>query len=153
MAFPATSTTNHDAWLEITRTAQNIKDRVQSLRDLSASSSVPRQFFIQQQAALTEALNSWSAIIAASDNAALQEYARGQVNDPTLNIVAEYVAMRDAAIDLRQWIFDNMPKDAGTGAALTFTTTLEGTTAPITVSTVQSQVYRDKADVFLATIS
>jgi len=82
----------------------------------------------------------------------LAEYAKTQYDDAALDIAAEYTAMRDAAIALRDWIHTNMPADAGSGAVLLESLNADGSLSPLTVSSAASAGFRTEADAFIATI-
>lgn len=63
----------------------------------------------------------------------LAQYAKDQLNDQTYDIVAEYNAMRTAAIALRDWLDANIPAEPSYTPA-------------------QTAGFRTAADAFLATI-
>ena len=150
MAFPASTVTKQIAWERITKRAVSVRGLAQRLRNQSAAGATERQEYLNLQKQLDLAVVEWDS---ASGTPGLQAYARDQIDDPTLNLVAEYQAMRAATITLRDWIFTNIPRDAGSGAVLTHTVDQAGDRIALTVSTAATQTFRDAADVFLVTIS
>lgn len=84
-------------------------------------------FATQASVALAVAPNSANAIIQVMTMAkssievfddvattpGLAQYARDQEDDPAYDVVAEFVAMRGAAIAVRDWVITNFPTSAG----------------------------------------
>ena len=48
----------------------------------------------------------------ASSLPGMAQYARDQENDQTYDVIAEFTAMRTAAVAPVDWVFNNFPKDA-----------------------------------------
>lgn len=68
-------------------------------------------FFIEEiMLRMPKAVAVWDA---AKNLPGMLQYAKDQHDDPTYDVVLEFTAMRDAAIAVSQWIFDNFPKSAG----------------------------------------
>lgn len=150
MAFPASTVTAEQAWNGIRDRAVRLKSQVQTIRDSSAAGDTGRTSYIGLQRSLDRAVSTWNAFASVPG---LQAYARDQIDDATLDLAAEFVAMRDAAIALRNWIFANMPRDAGTGAVLLHTVGQDGAQIELTVTAAQTAGFRSAADVFLLTIN
>ena len=123
---------------------------VQRLRDQSAVGATSRSSYLSLLAQLGAAVNRWAAIAAISGMGA---YAQNQYGSGTLNIGAEFTAMRNAAISLRDWIFTNFPKDAGSGAVLVTTVDTNGVQTALEFTSQQVSGFRTQADAFVATIS
>jgi hypothetical protein len=149
MAFPASTETKERAWKALRAAAVRIEAAVQSLYDQSLAGPTSREGYLNLQRQLSESLDIWAL---AAGVPGLQAYARDQVDNPTLDLVAEYIAMRDAAIGLRVWIFNNIPRDAGSGAVLTHTISLEGVRSDLMVSSAAVGPFRQQADTLLAAI-
>ena len=49
----------------------------------------------------------------ASSLPGMVQWARDQEDDQSYDVVAEFLAMRTAAVAVSQWVFDNFPKGAG----------------------------------------
>ena len=149
MAFPASQQTLEDALAKVRQVALRIQSQAQNLRTRTVSESVAREDFVVLQRQLDDAIEVWDAATAVPG---LLQYARDQYNDQTLDISTEYTAMRAAAIDLRDWIFNNIPTSAG-GAVELKTNTTAGDLVDILVTPAQAAGFRTEADAFTATIS
>lgn len=104
----------------------------------------------QQAQQLHATITSW-AVAAAPPG--LPAYAQAQWGSDQINVSAEFTAMRNAAVALRDWILSVFPKDAGTGAFLVSSYDL--TTAaetPLTFSTAATAQFRTLADALTGTI-
>jgi len=150
MAFPASQQTLDSGLAEASQIANNMKASVQRLRDQSAVGATSRSSYLSLLAQLGAAVNRWAAIAAISGMGA---YAQNQYGSGTLNIGAEFTAMRNAAISLRDWIFTNFPKDAGSGAVLVTTVDTNGVQTALEFTSQQVSGFRTQADAFVATIS
>jgi len=149
MAFPASAVTKAEAWDDIRHAANRIKGVTQNLRNASAAGATGRTSYVSLQKRLDDTVERWNVLAATPQ---LQAYARDQIEDPTLDLAAEYVAMRDAATALRDWIFANIPTDAATGAVLLRVIDATGESVELTFTSAQASGFRTQADAFLATI-
>ena len=149
MAFPASTVTLEEAWSSIRSIALKLRIQVQALRDASAAGATGRNSYINLQRQLDQAVQQWNTL---SATPGLQAYARDQISEPTLNLSAEFVAMRDSADALRGWIFSNIPRDGASGAVLIYTVDESGNRSELTVSSNAASGFRTQADTFLATI-
>jgi len=149
MSYPASIQTTHDAFASINNTAIRIKQRVIAVRNASAAGPIPRQEVLNLQLDLDRA----SDVFTAPKPAGLVQYTKDQFNDQTLDVVAEFTTMNNAAIQLRDWIFNNFPRDAGSGAVLAATVDQDGNRVELTFSTAQLATFRTHCDTFVATIS
>jgi urocanate hydratase len=149
MAFPASQTKVKKALDDISSTALRIKNIVQAVRDESNAGDTPRIRFVACQRQIQQALNVWATAAAVPG---LPQYAKDQYDDQTLDIVAEYNAMKAAAEAVRDWVFNNVPTDAGSGAALLEIYDQGGNPTDIMTTTGQAAGFRTAADTFLATI-
>lgn len=149
MAFPASQSRLENVLDTIQKRASQIKNEVQSLRDTSATNNVARSRFANLMRSLQQTIDEWDAL---SSTPGLAAYAQEQFNDPTLDLAAEYTAMRAAAVTLRDWIFNAIPTHSPSGAALMSILNADGTVTPIEVTPAQSSGFRTEADIFIATI-
>ena len=127
-----------------------LQDRVQQFRNLSAAGSVGRNSILNLIDVLNQGISDWDAV---SGMTGLGAYAQAQKADPTLNIAQEFVAMRAAAISLRDWINNNFPVD-GSGVPLVYQK--DPTTGELTeleFTSAQLSGFRTEADAFLSTVS
>ncbi len=148
MAFPASTITKKQAWETLTGHANAIKGKVQELRDASAAGDTNRFRYVDLQKQIDIVIGLWTTAAAVPN---LEEYARDQVDDNTLDLPAEYTAMRTAAIALRLWLFNNIPTSGG-GVVL-YSTGLDGLKTPLSFTTAATAGFRTEADTFTASIS
>ena len=105
--FPASGkTTLANAWNMITGTASNVRKHATSL---TLASSISRM-------ACLDLANSLSSYLATLDTYAatpgLATYAKNELNDPAIDIAAEFMVMRVQIVATQDWIVANFPKDA-----------------------------------------
>lgn len=150
MAFPASQIMLKNALDSVAINATRIKGEVDSMNARSAAGDVPREDFWNLQQRLQHTIDVWDVN---AQVPGLVQYAKDQYNDPALDIVAEYNAMRAAAITLRDWIFGAIPTAAQDGAARLRIIDTQGNETPIMVTTAQSANFRTEAAAFSATIS
>lgn len=149
MAFPASQQTLADALAAVSRTATSIRQRTVVVRNASAAGPIARQLVVDLQRALADAVAAWDA---QASRPGLAAYAQQQFNDPTLDVAAEFGAMRAAAVKLRDWIHANFPRDAATGAVLVRTYDVNGVPTELTFPSAVLAEFRTRCDTFLATI-
>jgi len=150
MAFPASTLTTQDAWDEMRKLAIRAKSAAGVLSVDSLAGDTNRDRYVRLQRILDQIIDRWLILQAVPG---LEAYARDQINDPVLNLQAEYIAMRDAGIALRSWIFSNIPIDSGSGAALLYSVDADGNQISLTFSTAQTTTFRTNVTTFVATIS
>lgn len=143
MAFPASTITQQQAWDGIRQRAIRMKDQAQSLSDASGAGATELGRYVGLQRNLDQTVDWWNT---ASGTPGLQAYARDQISDQTLDLVGEFTAMRDAALTLRDWIFNNLP-------AYTIGVDAEGNTSEPTVTPAQTSGFRTAVATFTATIA
>lgn len=129
--------------------AVNVKKRTQIVRDDSAAGPILRNRLVNLIRILDEAVDKWDAV---SSVPGIQAYARSQIDDNTLDIAAEFTAMRAACDELRNWIVANFPTDSQSGAWLVSAWSSAGLEVHLTFSTAQLSQFRTRADSLLATI-
>ena len=147
MAFPATQITLEAAWSKIRARAVKIKANTQALVDASAAGDTQRSAYVSLMQLLTQTIDDWAG---AASTPGLQPYARDQVSDPTLDLQAEYLAMRTAAISLRDWIGANLPKSGD--ALLEYSIDSLGNRTALTLTTAQTAGFRSQAQNLLNSI-
>jgi hypothetical protein len=151
MAFPSTVGTKPDtlanAWEGSRQVAGAIKTHAQTLRAQSLAGPVSSSSLLGFLVAVAEAktrLNVYSAV------PGLAAYAQEQVDDPTLNIAAEFGALVDALDDIRDWGIANFPASGGYLLAVQFTA--DGRTTDRQFSTAALATFRTQLDALIATI-
>ena len=149
MAFPASTVSAEQAWDTIRRGAVRLSGTVTALRNASAAGDTEVPRYVQLHRLLVETIDEWDAV---SSTPGLQAYARDQIDNQALDLAAEFTAMRNAAIALRDWIFTNLPTDSVTGAVAQYIVDAQSAVTSVTVSTAQTATFRTNADALLTTI-
>ena len=147
MPFPASQQTLEDALSSVRHAAIKLKAQAQNLRDASAVGATGRTSYTGLQKHITQTIARWDE---ASTVPGLAQYAKDQYDDQTLDIVAEYTAMKAAAVDLRLWIFNNIPKQGD--SPLLYDIDLAGTLTELMVNSAAAAGFRTEADALIATI-
>lgn len=148
MAYPASTNTLKAAFDQANGVAVRMKRHATTLLDRSAAGTVPRMDVVQFMRDLHQAIVIWDATRAITG---IVEYARTEFAQPTLDVAGEFLAMRTAAATLRDWIYNNFPKDAN-GLALIATLQSDGTLSDAGFTTAQLATFRTNATSFINTI-
>ena len=150
MSWPASKQTLANAFKEANDGAIRTKQFVTTIRDISAAGETPRKRVINLYLDLQRSITEW---VIAKSLPGIVAYAREEFNDPTLDVATEFNAMQTSAETLRDWIYNNFPKDASSGAWLVTAYDTNGELINLTFTSSQLSVFRTHADTFLATIS
>ena len=149
MAFPASQFIPAEQ-LPLARIAANkLKARLQEINATSLAGPLPRHRLIALLGGLDRAISIFNT---ASATPGIAQYARDQFNDQSLDIVAEYAVLVTEVGALRDWVFSNFPKDAGSGAWLTASFPNTGVSVELNFTTGQLAGYRFRADLVIAAI-
>ena len=73
-----------------------------------AAGTVSANAVIQVMTNLKSSIEVWDTV---SGLSGISVFAQTQEDDPTYDVVAEFLAMRTAAVSAVDWVFDNFPKD------------------------------------------
>lgn len=129
MAFKTVST-QATALANVQAIAARAKRQMTQYRNMSASANITLTDAKLFRKVIDGVIADW-ALYAATPG--LAQYAKDQLNDPAYDIVAEYNAMRSAAVALRDWLDANIPAEP-------------------TYTPAQTAGFRTAADTFLSTI-
>ena len=126
MAFPSTKTKEGLSLVfgRVQRDAASLRGGASALRNRITADTVNATHVLALAASIG---NLIAAFNAAATTPGLEAYAREQINDPTLNIAAEFNTMVSAAQACLNWIIANFPKD-GSGYLLAATMDANGQT-------------------------
>ena len=149
MAYPASQEALASLFNRANAVALRIQDRAQLLVAKSLAGLTQRRELTDYQLDLDRAITLFNI---AKATPGMPQYAKDQFDDQNLDIALEFTSMVTEATSLRDWIFNNFPKDVG-GAALIETLTINGVLTPLTFNTAQLQEFRDKAALLIASIS
>lgn len=148
MAFRATTVVTQQAFDELRRLAVASKAYLQNRRNLLIQATVSSSVLIEL---INHYRTTLAAMAALASTPGLAAYAQAQVNDPTYDIVAEYVAMRDAMTVARDELIVSFPKD-GSGFLLYQQLTGDGTIVLRTFTTAQVASVVSRLDAVVASI-
>jgi hypothetical protein len=110
VAFPSSSGSADldTAWSILRSQATRIKNEAANLRNLAAAGPLAAVLVVDLCQLLSSARTS---ILTASQTSGLEAYARTQINNPSLDLVAAYNAMSAQVTATIDWIRANFPKD------------------------------------------
>ena len=110
MAFPASQQVLADALVAAQRTVLRHKAFMAQVSSVMATNTVSANQVIQVMQLTKDAL-------AVVDNSAavsgMAQYAKDQLDNQAIDIIAEFQVMRAALVDVRDWVITNFPKSAG----------------------------------------
>ena len=146
MVWPLTDNTLVAAFQ---RSNNIIKDIKKQTLAISVVQDINRVEFLRYYERIT---NASITLNTAKTIPGIAAYAQAQLNDPALDVAAEFTAVVDAIETLRVWIVANFP--VGTGGALLYHTLNESTGELVNMQFTVAQLatFRSEADVLLATI-
>lgn len=152
MAFPTDVGSKRDdlerAWEGVRNAAGAIKSAAQAVRTRSAAGPIEAREVVtlaDQLANANDRLARYTVV------PGLLAYVREQINDPTIDIVAEYNAMLAQINAVRTWVINNFPKDAS-NYLLYHTFGADGRIVQRTLTSAQTAGLRTQLDALLATL-
>lgn len=105
---------NTDGLAKAYNRAQNESIRLKafstSARDALLAGAVSANAVLQIMSTMKSSIEVWDAV---SSLPGLVQFAKDQENDQTYDVVAEFLAMRNAAVAVRDWIITNFPVAGG----------------------------------------
>lgn len=149
MSFPASQNLLVNALQRVQLAAWRLRKQVANIRDASVAGNVSRDRFVRLLVEISSAIDDFDAAAAVPG---IAQYARDQFSDQSLDIGAEFAAMRSAAVSLRDWVTGAFPVGAG-GAWLVHTYNSSGQPTALIFTQAQLSAFVTQADALLATIS
>ena len=149
MAYPASIKRLDDALSAVDATALHVQAETQILRDRSIVGPVECFAFIGLIRRLDGAVDTWDKATALDG---IVGFARDQKGDQTLDVTGEFLAMREAAVDLKNWLFNVFPKDNATGAWLVEEYDEEGASMALEFTAAELSGYVTRAYSLIAAI-
>jgi hypothetical protein len=110
MAFPAAQQTLADGLAGIKREATSLKNYAVSFNAFTSANTSSANMSLDLLSRIKNAIDVWDVAAAIPG---MVQYAKDQHDDQGLNIVAEYNAMKAAAIIARDWIIAAFPTSGG----------------------------------------
>lgn len=154
MTFRASTQIKADGLSEAKRLAVDLKAFAQDHRMALAAGNVSANLVIQIMQTFRDFIVRLAVIASVPGMAA---YAIDQENDVTYDVAAEFTAMRNAAIAVRDRIIAEMPKAnspaAVAGRAAVQTLNADGSVSTAVFTPAQTANLRTDLDTFIATIS
>jgi hypothetical protein len=145
MAFPGSGSTSlATTWANLQGAAGRVKDRSAFL---SAQSTLTRRHVLEHQNYLLDIRGQMEVFAAAPG---IQPYAQNEINDPSLNLATEYVAMRNAIDTLLAWGVTNFPNTSGELRVYTFASQR---VTDINLTGGELSAYKTQLNNLIATIS
>ena len=148
MAFKATVPATQEAFLELRRLAASTKSSLGSSKSLLIQPTVNANVVLAIVSNLRSSIQRMQEL---ASTPGLATYAKEQVDDPTYDIAAEFVAMRDAMVSARNSIVAMFPKD-GNGFLLYQSFDVDGAIIIRTFSGTQLNAVVSLLDVVIASI-
>lgn len=156
MSFPSSTGTKQDslalAWSRARDTAAGVKNRAQSLRTASLAGPVGSSAILDLATFLAD---SKLALQKSASTTGIVAYARDQIADPAIDVVAEFNSMIAALDGVVSWIITNFPRDTVSGTFLlarTFAVDNSGRTQDRQFTTAQLAGLRTALDSLIAAI-
>lgn len=150
MPYPASQLSLVRAFQSVNGIINQLVAKTTTLRSAALAGPVSRSRLIDLGRLLVSGISTLNTTKALPG---IVEYAQKQLDDQALDVAAEFNAMITAATSLKEWIYDNFPKDAGTGAWLYIEWNSSFQEVQQTFSSAQLVGFVTEADAFLATIS
>ena len=149
MTIPVTSHQLSTALADVMGMAASVNTTTIVIRDDSIVGGVPRRRLVNYMERLKRAID---VIDKYSSTPGLLQYARDQYNDQTLDIVADFGTFRSSCNQLKTWVFNTFPKDAGTGAWLVSEFDANGVETQLTFTSAQLSTFVTHCNTLLATM-
>lgn len=150
MAWPASQQLMADSFKKANQFAINVHRHAVGLKTRSLAGPVNRLLVINLYDGLSDAIDLWNETKVISGIAV---YAKEQFDDPSLDVATEINSMINAAITLRDWIYNNFPKDSVSDAIAARVLNPTGGTTELEFTTSQLAGLITEIDIFVATIS
>lgn len=145
MPYPASKPLLVDVLRDANTLILELRNGVLTLARLSAIGNIERSKVLTLLADLAKAVRQLQGYAAVDG---IGPYAQQQFADPTLDVRAEFLAVRTELVALRDWIAANFPKDAEGNFIWR-----DGDGQPLHFTTEQTAQFRTRAAAFMATIS
>jgi len=129
--------------------ARSIKLIAQDLRNASAAGSILARRPVTVMENMTQMRTQLVTLAAVPG---LGAYAQAQFGDGTLNIQAEWVAMRDAIDQFISWVSTNTPKDTVSGRWILVDEIVDGLRVDRSFTSAATATMRTALDALIATI-
>jgi len=149
MAFPSgkNKDTLSKAFNDTRLKSRNLKQDAIDIINTTLAGTITRKVIMEFNTKIADALDVWDA---AAAKTGIQQYAIDQLEDPTLTIAADFLAMKTTAVATRDWIISNFPNTGGLLLERSFDA--NGRMVLATLSTAQTAGLRTELNLLIATI-
>lgn len=145
MSFPGSGTSSlASVWENLQAAAGRVKDRSAFL---VAATGITRRQALEHHNYLLD-IRAQMEVFAAAPG--LQAYAQNEINNPSLNLATEYVAMRNALDAVVGWMITNFPATSGELRVYNF---VSSRVADISLTSGELSAYKAQLSSLIATIS
>ena len=149
MAFPATQSALATVLQDVQGEARALKSDAQGVKAASLAAAVSADLVHRFHLRLIASRDKFTAAAAVPG---IAQFARDQLENQSLDIVAEFNAMVSACNALAQWVVDNFPSAGGYAQKDTYTTATPGVTVR-TFSVASLVTYRLQLDTLINAIN
>lgn len=149
MAFPASQLLLAEGLRSAQRTALQIKAYAVKTNALMSAGPVSANVVLTVMSNMKDAIIEWNAI---RQLPGIGQYAKDQFNDQALDVVAEFTTMREAAIDVRDWVINTFPVSDPGGFLERVMLESDGSITTRTFSVLLTEPLRTKLDALILTV-
>ena len=148
MAFPAPVADIAEVWNQVKGHVRRIKNTAQFY---VAQPTVTRRQGLEYATHLAIDLANLDAYITTPGTPGLLAYARSQVNDPALDLAAEWASVRAQVVATQDWLVVNFPNTTGELRVYTF----DAAKKPVDINLTGPQLtaFKNQLSLLVATIS
>ena len=149
MAFPSgkSKDTLNKAFNDTQVHARNLKIDAIEIVNTTLAGNITRKVIMDFNTKIADALDIWNN---ASVKVGIEQYAKDQLEDQTLTLAADFVAMKTTAEATRDWIIANFPNTGGLLLERSFD--VNGRMVLATLTTAQTAGLRTELNLLIATI-
>lgn len=134
------------SWDGITEKASRVK---QTASAMVAASSITRRAVLDYANSLADSLATLDAYVTTPG---LLAYARNELNDATVDLAAEFTAMRTQLVATQDWMVANFPKDASNNLAV-YSFDVNKRFADINLTAGQLTAFKSQLNLLIGTIN
>lgn len=148
MSWP-TNVTFDKALRQTDEEAVALKTELTRARGLITSGAQIRRGVHSWARRIQRALDVWDEAAALTG---IVQYVRDEKNNQSLDVAAEFIAMRNAAAAIQAEIISIVPTDSGTGALLLQTSSAQGDLTDLTMSVAEMSTLVPLIDTYIAAV-
>lgn len=148
MVFPSAQLLLSEGLRDSQHIAIQLKVYAIKTNTVMAAGSVSANVVLNVMSNMKDAIIKWNTV---RQLPGMAQYAKDQFNNQNIDIVAEFTTMREAAIEVRDWVIATFPKSAG-GFIERVTLESDGSITTRSFTPIVTAPLRTRLDVLIATI-